>query len=245
MSLSQAPTYADLMLIDPHTKKPTFNPIWLDWFLMLAQSQNANVVTRLAVSGDPFVSGDVTLAPGTNVSMTEVGSLITITANVAGLLASAGGLVASTVIPATITDTTGGITLAGQVAAVGSVWRVRAMGTFIAALAITARNALITPYWGAVALPVITVGAVLASTAQTTNWSCEFDIVGSSTTTLQTAGQCLNSVASATLLALAGAASASKTVTAGAQTLDLCFAMSAAVVGDQWIVQQVTMERIK
>ena len=89
MSIPQAPTYADLMLIDPHTKKPTFNPTWLDWFLMLAQAQNANVVTRLAVSGSPFVSGDVTLAPGVNVSMTEVGSLITVAStgisNVMGL----------------------------------------------------------------------------------------------------------------------------------------------------------------
>lgn len=31
-----APTYADVILIDPQTSRPTFNPIWLNWFLKVA-----------------------------------------------------------------------------------------------------------------------------------------------------------------------------------------------------------------
>jgi hypothetical protein len=31
-----APTYADPVLVDEHTGKPRFNPLWLRWFLKLA-----------------------------------------------------------------------------------------------------------------------------------------------------------------------------------------------------------------
>lgn len=162
-----------------------------------------------------------------------------------GLLGVAGGLTALTTIAATVTATTGGITLASQTAAAGSVWRVRAMGTFVAVSSATARNALITPVWGATALPALTVGAVLVSTAQTTNFECEFILTASSTTAIWATGFALNRVASATALALAGLTPASTTVTAGAQTIDLRFSMSAAVAGDSWSIQQVTIERIK
>lgn len=162
-----------------------------------------------------------------------------------GLLAVAGGLTALTTIAATITPTTGGVTLANQTAAAGAVWRVRAMGTFVAVSSATARNAVIQAFWGATGLTALTVGAVLASTAQTTNFECEFILTASSTTAVWTTGFALNRVASATALALSGVTPASVAVTAGAQTLDLRFSMSAAVAGDSWSIQQVTIERIK
>lgn len=163
----------------------------------------------------------------------------------AGLLASAGGLTASTTINATTTPTTGGATLASQSAAAGAVWRIRAHGTFVAVSSATARNAVVTPFWGATALPAITLGAVLASTAQTTNWEVEFIITASSTTAVWTTGNSVNRVASATALAMAAPTPASTVVTAGAQTLDLRFSMSVVVATDQFVVHNVTFERLK
>jgi hypothetical protein len=31
-----APTYAEVIQVDPQTGRPTFNPIWLNWFLKVA-----------------------------------------------------------------------------------------------------------------------------------------------------------------------------------------------------------------
>jgi hypothetical protein len=161
-----------------------------------------------------------------------------------GLLAFSGGLTGLVTINDTVTPTTGGVTLAAQTAAAGAVWRVRAMGTFTAALSVTARNALIQAFWGATALPQIVLGAILVSTAQTTDWTAEFLITGSSATAVWTSGTALGEVASAAALAMAAAVPASTTVVSGAQTLDLRFSMSAAVAGDSWTVQNVTMERL-
>jgi len=162
-----------------------------------------------------------------------------------GTVNVAGGLTSLTTIASTVTPTTGGRTLTGMVAATGSLWRVRAMGTFVAASSATARNALCAAFWGSTSLTVCTVGAVLASTAQTTQFELEFFLTGASTTAIWTTGWALNRVASTTALALSGITPASTTVTAGAQTIDLRFYSSVAVTGDSWSIQQVTIERIK
>jgi hypothetical protein len=162
-----------------------------------------------------------------------------------GVVNTAGGLTALTTIASTVTPTTGGITLTLQTAAVGSVWRVKAHGTFVAVSSATARNALCAAFWGATSLTVLTVGAVLVSTAQTTNWELEMILTASSTTAVWTTGYCNNRVASTTLVATSGITPASTTVTAGAQTIDLRFYSSVAVASDSWSIQQVTIERIK
>ena len=162
----------------------------------------------------------------------------------AGVVSTAGGLTASTTINDTATYTTGGITLANQIALAGSAWRVRAHGTFVAVSSATTRNAQVAVFWGSTQLVAITA-AVLVSTAQTTTWELEFILAGSSTTAIWTTGFLNNNVASAAALVQTNATPASTTVTAGAQTLDLRFSMSVAVATDQWVVQQVTMERIK
>jgi hypothetical protein len=159
----------------------------------------------------------------------------------------AGGLTANTAITDSVTYATGGITLTGQSAALNSVWRVRAFGTFTAASSATARNAEVVCYWGTTALAAITP-AVLINTAQTTPWDLEFIITGSSTTALWVVGQFNNQLTAvlATGIPLKTLATpGSTTVTGGAQTLDLRFAMSALASGDAWSVQSVTMERLQ
>jgi Collagen triple helix repeat (20 copies) len=161
-----------------------------------------------------------------------------------GLLAVAGALTANTTISDTVTYTTGGITLSGQTAAAGAVWRVHAHGTFVAVLSATARNAQVAAFWGSTQLPAIAV-SVLLSTAQTTNWHVDFIVVASSTTAVWTSGFFVGEIASATAIAQTNATPASTTVTAGGQVIDLRFSMSVAVATDQWVVQSVTIERLK
>lgn len=162
----------------------------------------------------------------------------------APILGFAGSLTANTTINDTVTFTTGGITLANQIALAGSCWRIRAMGTFVAVTSITARNAQIAVFWGITQLPLI-VAAVLVSAAQTTNWELEFILTGTSATAIWTAGFFNSEVTSTTLRTQSQATPASTVVTAGAQTIDLRFSMSVAVATDQWVVQAVTMERLK
>jgi hypothetical protein len=159
-------------------------------------------------------------------------------------LGFSGGLTGSTTVNDTTTYTSGGVTLASQTAASGSVWRVRAHGTFVAATSATARNAQVAAFWGSTQLVAITV-AVLVSTAQTTNWNLEFILSGSSTTAIWTTGFFVNEIGSTTLQTQSEATPATTAVTAGAQTIDLRVSMSTAVATDQWVVQQVTMERLK
>lgn len=40
-TVAPPPTYADVVIIDERTKKGQFNPIWLNWFLQVAQSLSA------------------------------------------------------------------------------------------------------------------------------------------------------------------------------------------------------------
>jgi len=159
-------------------------------------------------------------------------------------LARNAGRTANTTITNQATFTTGGLTLLTQTAAIGSTWRIRAFGQFTAASSATARTAQVSCFWGATQLVAITP-TVLASTAQTTQWQCEFTLTASSTTAIWTAGTLISRIASATALAIDNATPASTTVTAGAQTLDLRFRVSSAIAAESWIVQSVTMERLE
>ena len=176
---------------------------------------------------------------------------IPVSGSSSGLLAVAGGLTSVTTIAATLTDTTGGITLGTQSALVGQVWRITAMGQFTAVSSATTRNANITAYWGSTALPNI-APPVLVSVAQTTNWIAEFVISASSTTAVWTTGYLENKIDfPATVLGVSSpdkldmVTPASTTVTSGPQTIDLRFSMSTVVAGDQWLIQSVIIERVK
>ena len=156
-----------------------------------------------------------------------------------------GGLTASTTIASTTTYTTGGITLTSQTIATGSLWRIRAHGTFVAVSSATARNAQIAAYWGTTALPVISV-VVLTSTARTTSWELEFIIKGTSTSAGWTTGYFNNSITAALgTVSINSATPATTTVPTGAQTLDLRFSSSVGqIAGESWSVQNITIERL-
>jgi hypothetical protein len=160
-------------------------------------------------------------------------------------LGFAGGFTANTVINDTVTFTTGGATLTNQIALAGSVWRIRAHGTFTAVSSATARNAQMAAFWGATQLPG-TATVVLVSTAQLTTWQAEIILSASSTTAVWTTGFFDGNTQSVAVARVQNnIAPATTTVTAGAQTIDLRFAMSAAVAGDIWTIQNVTIERLK
>jgi hypothetical protein len=202
-------------------------------------------------------AGAITMTSGTagninnmNIGATTAGTgaftSITATSKVdTGIFATNAGLSANTTVNNTTTYTTAGITLANQTADTGRVWRIRAYGQFTAANSGTARTARIACFWGTTQLVAITP-TVLTSTAQTTQWQVEFELVGTSTTAIWTTGTLMSRVSSSTTGAnpMDNATPASTAVTAGAQTLDLRVSMSASVAGDSWIIQQVTMERL-
>lgn len=191
--------------------------------------------------------GNTTDPGATNLSVTGsiTGGALSATSNaVTSVLAATSGLTANTTVTNTATFTTAGLTLATQTAAAGSVWRITAYGQFTAASSATARTAEIACFWGTTQLTAITP-TVLAAAAQTTQWQVEFELSATSTTAIWTTGSLINRVASATLLAVDNATPASTTVTSGAQTLDLRVRVSTAVAAESWIIQQITMERIK
>ena len=161
-----------------------------------------------------------------------------------GLLAFNGGQTVNSTVSSTVTYTSNGITLPSQIANSGSVWRIAANGSFVAVNSATARNAQVAAYWGTTQLPVISI-PVLINTAQTTNWQLELLLTGSSTTGIWTAGYLRNNIASASAVVQTQLTAASTSVTAGALTLDLRFAMSVVVASDQWVINAVTLERLK
>jgi hypothetical protein len=184
--------------------------------------------------------GQTTPLAGSFTALSATSNLVT------SVTAATSGLTANTTVTNSATYTTAGITLATQTAAAGSVWRIRAYGQFVAASSATARTAQIACFWGTTQLTAI-APTVIASTAQTTQWQAEFELSATSTTAIWTTGQMINKISSsnANFLGIDQATPASTTVTAGAQTLDLRVAVSTAVAAESWVIQQVTMERIK
>ena len=196
------------------------------------------------VNGSPLLTGDIPLGSavqimydGTNFQLLGLSVAADVNA----------GLTANTIVNATTTYTTGGITLPSQTAVAGSVWRVKAYGQYQGVFSATARNAQIACFWGSTQLPAIIV-PVLVSNAQTTGFLLEFELTATSTTDIWTTGMFINRIGSAATPNTnnnALATAASTTVTAGAQTLDLRVSMSDATMADLWRVSQVTMERLK
>jgi hypothetical protein len=77
-TLQPPPTYADILLTDPQTKKTTFNPIWLSWFLAVVAQAQAATSTKIQADGSPLITNNVKLASGTNVTLVESGQTITV-----------------------------------------------------------------------------------------------------------------------------------------------------------------------
>ena len=182
------------------------------------------------------------LTQGAGITITNASGAITV-AN-AGTLATAGGLSAVTPIAATVTYTSGGVTLTSQTMASGSVWRVRAFGTYITPSSGTARNAQMACFWGATQLTGFAIAAQI-TTVRTTNFNLEFIITGTSTTAAWVVGTCGNTFAAATYNNNSITPTSNTSLPTGAQTLDLKFSMSNATAADAWSIQSVIMERIK
>jgi hypothetical protein len=200
----------------------------------------SGVVTNLTGTASININGTVgattaTTGKFTTLEMTSVTDASSIARNT--------GLSANTTVTNQATFTTAGLTLASQTPAAGSIWRIRAYGQFVAASSATVRTAQIACFWGTTQLTAITP-TVLASAAQTTQWQVEFELVATSATAMWTTGSLMSRIASATALAIDNATPASTTIS-GAQTIDLRVRVSTAVAAESWVIQQVTMERLK
>ena len=202
---------------------------------------SSGTVTNLTGTASININGTVGATTPNTGAFTTLAATSTVDTSA---LARASGLSSNTTVFNTTTYISAGITLASQTVTTNTTWRIRAYGQFTATNSATVRTARIACFWGSTQLVSITP-TVLASTAQTTQWQVEFELVGTSTTAIWTTGSLMSRIASATALAIDNATSASTTVTAGAQTLDLRLSMSASVAGDSWVIQQVTMERLK
>lgn len=87
LAIGPAPTYADVVLIDPATQKGKFNPIWLKWFLDLSQQTNTATGTVTHTAGALTANQLVIGAGGGDVA--ALGSLGTTTTVLHGNAAGA------------------------------------------------------------------------------------------------------------------------------------------------------------
>ena len=164
--------------------------------------------------------------------------------NSASSLASSAGLTAVTAVTGSLTLATGGVTLANQTMAVGSVWRIRAYGTYAGILSANVRQLTMRCFWGSTALTAVTSGNLL-TTAQTSPWSVEFVITGSSATAVWVTGLLSSQVTSATIPLDNIATAASVTGLTTNSTLDFRVGQTGTATADTINVHSVTMERIK
>ena len=153
----------------------------------------------------------------------------------------AGGLTAFVSIPASIQFVSSGISLPGQIAAANSFWIVEALGAFSPANSATVRSWQAALYWGATQLPIASA-VIPASSATAFGFVMRWHIFGTSSTAITTAG-----ITSPTLVLSPASANlpTSTNVSAGAQILDLRFAVSTVVAGDGWLIYGVVIRRVK
>ena len=214
----------------------------------LAIGTTTNNIVRFSINGGADIaqitSTGLNSAPigATTASTGAFTSLTATSVGTNGVLAKTGGKTAVTSVAATTTLTTGGITLASQVMASGSTWRVVAYGTFVGVTSATVRTFQMACFWGTTQLTAITTGSVF-TTAQTTPWKVEFEITGSSATAAWITGFLSAQVTSATIPLNYVATAASVTGLTTTSTLDFRVANGTAAV-DSINVQQVTIERI-
>jgi hypothetical protein len=210
----------------------------------------ATYAESMRISNTGGVSIGNTTDPGaTNLSVTGsiTGGALFATSNAVGSVnAKAGGLTAVTAVAGSLTLATGGVTIASQVMASGSVWRVTAYGTYAASSSANARTLTMACYWGTTALTSVTTGNVLAVTAQTTPWRVELEISGSSATAAWCTAILSAQVTSATIPLNYIATAASVTALTTTSTLDFRVGQTGtATAGDTINVHSVILERIK
>ena len=202
------------------------------WEAGFTDFSTATGTGSVVLSASPTLTGTTTVDTFSPTTMAD-----------AGALARNAGRTANTSITNQTTFTTGGLTLPSQAPATNSTWRIRAFGQFDGRSSATARTAQVACFWGTTQLVAITP-TVLASTAQVTQWQLEFNLTCSSATAIWTSGTLLSRIASATALAVDNATPAS-TVISGTQTIDVRFRVSSGIASEGWIIQGLTIERLK
>jgi hypothetical protein len=156
----------------------------------------------------------------------------------------AGGLTSTPTINATTTYTTAGVTYSAPTLQAGQIYSIHATGQYASASSGTGRNAQIAAYWGTTQLPVAS-SAVKISSSATTSWTLDMTVEGTGTTSVWTTGTFTNNTsAGVDSVEINQITPASTTVPAGGQTLDLRFSMSNATPADQWIIDQITIQRL-
>jgi len=202
----------------------------------------ATVINLPTTTGGSLIASDVT---GT----VAIGILNATSNAVGSSTAKAGGLTAVTAVAGSLTLGTGGVTIASQVMAAGSVWRISAYGTYAASSSVNVRSFTMSCFWGSSALTAITTGVVLASVAQTSNWKVELEITGSSATAAWCTGILNGNVTTAIATAIPLnyiATAASVTALTTTSTLDFRVGQTGtATAGDIINVHSVIIERIK
>lgn len=182
-----------------------------------------------AIGGSTPAAGTFTTLKATSVDDTSV-------------LASSTGRTSTLTFVSSTTPTTGGVTLANQVAEANSVWLVKIIGAFTAVSSATVRTANIAIFWGST--QIVVVGpTVQASTAKTTSFMVDVIITGVNTTSVYATLNVLQGINTST--GLPATSIASTTVTAGAQTIDARFSTSVAVGADSWAINNVVITRVK
>lgn len=182
-----------------------------------------------AIGGSTPAAGTFTTLKATSVDDTSV-------------LASSTGRTSTLTFVSSTTPTTGGVTLANQVAEANSVWLVKIIGAFTAVSSATVRTANIAIFWGSTQIVVVSP-TVQASTAKTTSFMVDVIITGVNTTSVYATLNALQGINTSTGLPVTSIAST--TVTAGAQTIDARFSTSVAVGADSWAINNVVITRVK
>jgi hypothetical protein len=117
-------------------------------------------------------------------------------------------------------------------------------GEFVAPNSATARNALIAAFWDTTQLTAYSV-AVPTSVAHTYGFVVEFILAATSTTALTVSGSVTWWGTGATNLGAPALAPTSNTgLSSSSVSIDLRFAMSAALASEQWLINSVTVERV-
>ena len=198
-----------------------------------------------AVSGTTVINFPTTTG-GSLIASDSTGSVAITSNSVTSVNAKTGGLTAVTAVAGSLTLATGGVTLASQVMAAGSVWRVIAYGTYVASSSATARSLTMDCNWGGTALTSVTSGAVLVTSARTSPWQVELEISGSSATAAWCTGILTSQVTSLTIPLQTIATAASVTGLTTTSTLDFRVGQTGtAVAGDTINVHSVVIERVK
>jgi hypothetical protein len=203
---------------------------------------SSGTVTNLTGTASININGTV----GATTPSAGTFTALSATSNAVGSVgAKAGGLAAVTAVTGSLTLATGGVTIASQVMASGSVWRVKAYGTYVAISSANVRNLTMGIFWGSSALTAVTSGAVLASTVQTKPWKVEIVINGTSATAAWCTGHLSSQVTSATIPQDNVATAASVGSLTTTSTVDFRVGQTGTATGDTINVHSVVIERIK